>query len=735
MFQISNPTTKMPSLIQALNLLGMGRYTAFVMRRKDTGLEDGLVLCRKGDDGTLPNMDEFRLEHCHSVMEEQQEPPNIPSASTIISEANQQDTPALSCTMQLTIPQEVHLESSKSITPSLTVPTSTHTPIQPTTPATIRGTEHTLSNTQAALAVSTLTQTSSDEGTLPNLEELRLEDCHSVMEEQQEPPNLPSAPTIIAESNQQDTPALSCPIQLTIPQKVHLESSHSITHSLTVPTSTPFRPSTPSPFRGSEHTLSNTQAALAVSTLIQTSSAPTPPTRERSRQREKVTPVQYHNTSLVAECNDNASSDLCTSVGVGGVQTTLRRSRSRSRNRTRNHCQDKRMVHVQVVFDEDYIGQGESKEIEIEKNLEDKTIRRSRSRNREVRKQLEKLMVHGSKSICSTVLSSDRAVVPSDNVNCSSTSVCDSNQDTTGPEPALASNTALNWSSPRPVQHSSSTEVVGTSLTVANVDASAHTAVSSDGTQTVPSSSGSETSIPRTKQHESHTLESAPTTPGRHKGNKRLSRHLDTVTRGKRLAPKRRKINTGVSIEYEDLHIQLSDSDCNTSLVEPQDSLGISGTQNLGTGGTQASSAHTTTGGTQTSIANTTASTVRVSLSPIPVPPVAPLTANNCNIPKPTTSPVVTSPPSSASLMCHGTVSFRIRMRGQPSVFEVNMMPNAVLERAFAEFGREVGVDQKNLQFCCNGRVLSGDQLASTVEGCKVLVVVRGQRSKRKQPI
>ena len=39
-----------------------------------------------------------------------------------------------------------------------------------------------------------------------------------------------------------------------------------------------------------------------------------------------------------------------------------------------------------------------------------------------------------------------------------------------------------------------------------------------------------------------------------------------------------------------------------------------------------------------------------------------------------------------------------------------------------AAFGGKFGVDIKDLEFICEGRVLSGDQLVSDVEGCLVLV-------------
>ena len=59
---------------------------------------------------------------------------------------------------------------------------------------------------------------------------------------------------------------------------------------------------------------------------------------------------------------------------------------------------------------------------------------------------------------------------------------------------------------------------------------------------------------------------------------------------------------------------------------------------------------------------------------------------------------------------------------GRGKLFSVSMKPNVLLEKGMAAFGGKFGVDLKDLEFMCEGRVLSRDQLVSDVEGCLVLV-------------
>ena len=60
--------------------------------------------------------------------------------------------------------------------------------------------------------------------------------------------------------------------------------------------------------------------------------------------------------------------------------------------------------------------------------------------------------------------------------------------------------------------------------------------------------------------------------------------------------------------------------------------------------------------------------------------------------------------------------------KGQGRVFSVSMKPNVLLLKGMTAFGDKFGADLQEIEFSCDGKVLSGDQLVSDVEGSLVLV-------------
>jgi len=102
----------------------------------------------------------------------------------------------------------------------------------------------------------------------------------------------------------------------------------------------------------------------------------------------------------------------------------------------------------------------------------------------------------------------------------------------------------------------------------------------------------------------------------------------------------------------------------------------------------------------------------------------------------PTTAPTLLSSPHqkvsphTTSPAIHQSKRISFTMKGMGSlipsghgrVFSVSMKPNVLLLKGMTAFGDKFGADLKEIEFSCEGKVLSGDQLVSEVEGCLVLV-------------